>query len=88
MIEALNKVFLCRLFSVSSKQDASDYEQNTPEYTCQRIDPVFFPENWTDFLFQELPKEIQSKIVYIYSEMFTPRYLDTNDQILNTAHDA
>ena len=27
----------------------------------------FFPENWTDFLFQELPEEIQSKIVYIYS---------------------
>ena len=28
---------------------------------------LFFPENWTDFLFQELPEEIQSKIVYIYS---------------------
>ena len=27
----------------------------------------FFPENWTDFLFQELPEEIQSKIVYIHS---------------------
>ena len=27
----------------------------------------FFPENWTDFPFQELPEEIQSKIVYIYS---------------------
>ena len=27
----------------------------------------FFPENWTDFLFQELPEETQSKIVYIYS---------------------
>ena len=27
----------------------------------------FFPENWTDFLFQELPEEIQSKIVYICS---------------------
>ena len=26
----------------------------------------FFPENWTDCLFQELPEEIQSKIVYIY----------------------
>ena len=27
----------------------------------------FNPENWTDFLFQELPEDIQSKIVYIYS---------------------
>ena len=27
----------------------------------------FFPENWTDFLFQGLPEDIQSKIVYIYS---------------------
>ena len=51
----------------SSKQDASDYEQNTPEYTYQRNETVFFPLNWTDFLFQELPEEIQSKIVYIYS---------------------
>ena len=67
MIEALSKAFLCRLLSVSCKQDASDYEQNTPEYTYQRNETVFFPENWTDFLFQELPEEIQSKIVYIYS---------------------
>ena len=51
MIKALNKAFLCRLFSVSCKQDASDYEQNTPEY----------------FLFQELPEKIQNKIVYVYS---------------------
>ena len=29
--------------------------------------PCFFPENWTDFLFQELPEEIESKIVYIYT---------------------
>ena len=27
----------------------------------------FFPENWTDFLFQELPEEIQSKILYVSS---------------------
>ena len=67
MIEALNKAFLCRLFSVSCKQDASDYEQNTPEYTYQRNETVFSPENWTDFLFQGLPEDIQSKIVYIYS---------------------
>ena len=52
----------CWLFSVSCKQDASDYQQNTPEYTCQRNETIF-PENWTDFL----PEEIQSKIVYIYS---------------------
>ena len=58
----------------------------------------FFPENWTDFLFQELPEEIQSKIVYIYSvineyslcsrDVHSTPYLDTNDRILNTAHDA
>ena len=66
MIEALNKAFLCRLFSVSCKQDASDYEQNTPEYTYQRNETVFSPENWTDFLFQGLPEDIQSKIVYTY----------------------
>ena len=28
---------------------------------------LFLPENWTDFFFHELPKEMQSKIVYIYS---------------------
>ena len=41
MIEELNKAFLCRLFSVSCKQDVSDYEQNTPEYTYQRNVTVF-----------------------------------------------
>ena len=60
MIEALNKAFLCRLFSVSG-------EQNTPEYTYQRNETVFFPENSTDFVFQKLPEEIQSKIVYFCS---------------------
>ena len=33
----------------------------------------FFPENWTDFLFQELAEEIQSKIVYIYSIILAER---------------
>ena len=28
---------------------------------------IFFPENSTDFVFQKLPEEIQSKIVYFYS---------------------
>ena len=36
----------------------SHYEQNTPEYTYQR--------NETDVVFQKLPEEIQSKIVYFY----------------------
>ena len=40
----------------------------------------------------ELPEEIQSKILYIYSVInersLRSRHLDTNDQILNTAHDA
>ena len=68
MIEALNKAFLCRLFSVSCKHDASDYEQNTPEYTYQRNETVFPWElDKLDFLFQGLPEDIQSKIVYIYS---------------------
>ena len=30
MTEALNKAILCRLFSVRCKEDAGDYEQNTP----------------------------------------------------------
>ena len=42
MIEALNKAILWRLFLVSCKQDASDYNQHTPEYTYQRNDTVFF----------------------------------------------
>ena len=67
----------------------SHYEQNTPEYTYQR--------NETDVVFQKLPEEIQSKIVYFYGvitnihsavKMFAPRHLDTNDQISNIAHDA
>ena len=49
------------------QQDASDYKQNTPEYTYQRNETVFFPENSTDFVFQKLPEEIQSKIVYFWS---------------------
>ena len=49
------------------QQDLSDYEQSTPEYTYQRNETVFFPENSTDFVFQKLPEEIQSKIVYFYS---------------------
>ena len=49
------------------QQDAGDYEQNTPQYTYARNETVFFPENWTDFVFQKLPEEIQSKIVYFCS---------------------
>ena len=49
------------------QQDLSDYEQSTPEYTYQRNETDFFPENSTDFVFQKLPEEIQSKIVYFYS---------------------
>ena len=49
------------------QQDASDYEQNTLEYTYQRTETVFFPENLTDFVFQKLSEEIQSKIVYFCS---------------------
>ena len=66
LTEALNKAFLCRLFSVSCKQDASGYEQNTPEYTYQRNETVS-PWELDRLFFHELPKEIQSKIVYIYS---------------------
>ena len=59
MIEALNKAILCRLFPVSCKQDASDYEQNTPEYAYQLTE-------WDCFslrIRQKLSEEIQSKIV-------------------------
>ena len=41
------KAFLCRLFLVSCKQDANDYEQNTPQYTYDGM-RLFFPENSTD----------------------------------------
>ena len=79
------------------QQDASDYEQNTPEYTYQRNETVFFPENSTDFVFQKLPEEIQSKIVYFCSVINeyslrsrdvhpTPSWHKWSD--LNTAHDA
>ena len=64
LTEALNKAFLRRLFSVSCKQDASGYEHQNTLINGMRL---FLPENWTDFFFHELPKEIQSKIVYIYS---------------------
>ena len=49
------------------QQDLSDYEQSTPEYTYQRNETVFFPENSTDFVFEKLPEEMQSKIVYFCS---------------------
>ena len=49
------------------QQDLSDYEQSTPEYTYQRNETVFFPENSTDFVFQKLLEEIQSQIVYFCS---------------------
>ena len=49
------------------QQDLSDYEQSTPKYTYQRNETVFFPENSTDFVFEKLPEEIQSKIVYFCS---------------------
>ena len=58
------------------------------KYTYQRNETVF-P---TDFVFEKFPEENQSKIVYFYSviyefhptgKMFTERYLDTNEQILN-----
>ena len=54
----------------------SDYEQNTLEYTYQWNETVFFPETSTDFVFQKLPEEIQSKIVYFCSvikRIFTPQ---------------
>ena len=37
------------------------------EYTYQRNETVVFPEISTDFVFQNLPEEIQSKIIYFYS---------------------
>ena len=97
MIEALNIAFLCRLFSVSCKQDASDYEHSTPEYTYQRNETVFSLRIGQTFFFKCFRKIFKAKsyistaqLTNIHSavEMFTPRHLDTNDQILNTAHDA
>ena len=37
------------------------------EYTYQQNETFFFPEISTDFVFQNLPEEIQSKIIYFYS---------------------
>ena len=68
MIEALNKAFLCRLFSVDQLQTGCNWLRT--KYTRIHLSTewdCFFPENWTDFLFQGLPEDIQSKIVYIYS---------------------
>ena len=83
MTEALNKAILCRLFSVSCKQDASDYEQNTPEYTYQRNETVF-SLRIRDFVFQMLPEEIQSKIVHFYDVIneYSLRSRDTLHAIL------
>ena len=67
MIEALNKAFLCRLFSVSCKQDASDYEHSTPEYTYQRNETVFSLRIGQTFFFKSFRKIFKAKIVYIYS---------------------
>ena len=39
----------------------------TPEYTYQRNETVFFPQNSTDFVSQKLLEEIQNKMVYFYS---------------------
>ena len=61
MTEALNKAFLCRLFSVSCKQDASDYEQNTPEYTYQRNETVFSLRIGQTFFFKSFRKRFKAK---------------------------
>ena len=60
---------MCRLFSVSKQQQTGCKWLRT-KYTRIHLSTdwdCFFPQNWTDFLFQELPEEIQSKMVYIYS---------------------
>ena len=45
--------------------------------------------NWTKLIFGELRILKQEVISTVAScKMFTPCHLDTNDQILNTAHDA
>ena len=79
------KAFLCRLRSVANRMQVitNKIHHNTLINGMR--------------LFLQRIRQIQSKIVYFYSvineyhsavEMFTPRHLDTNDQILNTAHDA
>ena len=44
---------------------------------------IFFPENSTDFVFQKLPEEIQSKIVYFYS-VINEYSLRSRDMTLHT----
>ena len=70
-------------FSISCKQDASDNEQNTPEYTYQRNETVF-SLRIRDFVFQMLPEEIQSKIVHFYDVIneYSLRSRDTLHAIL------
>ena len=60
-LEALNKAFLCRLFSVSCKQDAIDYEQNTPEYTYQRNETVFSLRIGQTFFFKGFRRTFKAK---------------------------
>ena len=64
---SIEQSFSVPTFLGQLQQDASDYEQNTPEYSYQRNETVFFHENSTDFVFQKLPEEIQRKIVYFCS---------------------
>ena len=61
MIEALNKAFLCRLFSVSCQQDSIDYEQNTPEYTYQRNETVFSLRIGQSFFFKGFRRTFKAK---------------------------
>ena len=60
MTEALNKAILCGLFPVSCKQDASDYEQNTPEYAYQRNETFSLRIRQTLF-FKSFQKRFKAK---------------------------
>ena len=70
MIEALNKAILCWLFSVICRL-ANRMQVITNKihqiHLSTEWDRCNFPEISTDFVFQNLPEEIQSKIIYFYS---------------------
>ena len=66
MIKTLNKAILAD-FSRSVAKRMQVITNKTHHNTLINGMSLFFPENSTDFVYQKLPEEIQSKIVYFFS---------------------
>ena len=67
----------CSLCSQGSKQDASDYEQNTPEYTYQLNETVFSLRIGQTFFFKSFRKRFKAKsytsTALLTNTVFTPQ---------------